>query len=445
MSSREKLLITDQYLTDNRHTLILPYIIIKIGVLAVEFEQAHYIVLGSAFVIALVLGAIANKTNFCTMGAVSDLINIGDSGRFRAWLLAIAVAILGVSLLEWTGIINLAPDITRPAYRTSNLMWPRYLLGGLLFGIGMTLASGCGNKTLIRIGGGNLKSVVVLVMIGIFAWAMNRTNFNANVFLPWMTPLYLNLTEFQMRTQDLGGIILPLLGLNEMENVDAVYQNLKLILGIGIGGFLLAIVFKAAAFRRSFDNVLGGLAVGSAVVAAWYVTAGPVGQLWMDEWLMLNVQPEAVKAQSLTFVDPAGQALYYIMSGAKFSLLTFGLVSAIGVIAGSFIWAVLSSSFRFEWFSSTRDFVQHVIGGSLMGIGGIMAFGCTIGQAVTGVSTLALGSLLTFIAIIFGSALTMKIQLYKMIYEQASLLDIFTTALVDLRLLPKGLRKLEAV
>ena len=80
-----------------------------------------------------------------------------------------------------------------------------------------------------------------------------------------------------------------------------------------------------------------------------------------------------------------------------------------------------------------------------MGIGGIMAFGCTIGQAVTGVSTLALGSLLTFIAIIFGSALTMKIQLYKMIYEQASLLDIFTTALVDLRLLPKGLRKLEAV
>ena len=112
----------------------------------------HLQILGIVFITAVVMGAVANKTNFCTMGAVSDWVNMGDTGRLRGWFLAIAVATLGVALLEATGKA-IVDTSTFPPYRTPNLAWLRYVLGGFMFGVGMTLASGCGNKTLVRIGG----------------------------------------------------------------------------------------------------------------------------------------------------------------------------------------------------------------------------------------------------------------------------------------------------
>src|SRR5690349_14920453 len=121
----------------------------------------HVELLGAVFVVAVVLGAIMNKTHFCAMGAVSDWVNIGDTGRMRAWVFSMAVALAGVVALETAGLIKLGSE-TFPPYRTANFAWIRYLVGGLLFGIGMTLGSGCGSKTLIRIGAGNVKSLTVL-------------------------------------------------------------------------------------------------------------------------------------------------------------------------------------------------------------------------------------------------------------------------------------------
>ncbi|MBD3609194.1 MAG: YeeE/YedE family protein, partial [Gammaproteobacteria bacterium] len=126
------------------------------------FAEAQSYMLWATFIIAIIMGAVVNKTNFCTMGAVSDVVNMGDMGRMRAWLLAIAVAILGVVLLESAGMVN--ADSAFPPYRGSNFVWFENVLGGIIFGVGMTLASGCGNKTLIRIGGGNIKSIVVLLI-----------------------------------------------------------------------------------------------------------------------------------------------------------------------------------------------------------------------------------------------------------------------------------------
>jgi uncharacterized protein len=141
-----------------------------------------------------------------------------------------------------------------------------------------------------------------------------------------------------------------------------------------------------------------------------------------------------------------GQSLGYVAGGFDSRLLTFGLMALAGVIAGSLLWSLISKSFRIEWFASGRDFVNHLVGAILMGFGGVLAMGCTIGQAVTGFSTLALGSILTFIAIVIGAAVTMKIQYYKMVYEDdATFLKAFVTALVDLKLLPAGMRRLEAV
>ena len=149
--------------------------------------------------------------------------------------------------------------------------------------------------------------------------------------------------------------------------------------------------------------------------------------------------------QSFTFINPMGQSLGYAGGGFERAELNFGVLAVVGVILGSLLWALLSRGFRIEWFSSGRDFANHLVGGILMGFGGVLAMGCTIGQAVTGVSTLAIGSFITFFAIVLGSALTMKVQYYRMVYEEASLAAALVTALVDFRLLPKGLRRLEAV
>ena len=167
-------------------------------------------VLIGAFAIAVVLGAVVNRTNFCTMGAVSDWVNMGDGRRMRAWFLAIAVAIVGVMVFELFALADL--DTTRPPYRSSNFAWPRYLLGGLLFGVGMTLASGCGNKTLVRIGGGNLKSLLVVIVAGVFAYLMTKTDFYAVLFHSWVQPLSVNLGAMGFDGQDLGSLVAGVIG-----------------------------------------------------------------------------------------------------------------------------------------------------------------------------------------------------------------------------------------
>jgi hypothetical protein len=219
------------------------------------------------------------------------------------------------------------------------------------------------------------------------------------------------------------------------------------------------LALKSADFRGRFDNVLGGFVVGAAVIAAWYVSAslvtidsGGEQNSWTqytsdDVWVMVETgeRPADVGVQSFSFINPIGQVTRYGVNHFDERFLTFGVVSVIGVILGSLLWAVVSRGFRIEWFASARDFVNHVVGGVLMGIGGILALGCTIGQAITGASTLALGSFIAFGGIVLGSALTMKVQYYKMVYEDASFVSVLLTALAEMRLLPPGLRKLEKV
>ena len=217
----------------------------------------HVQVLGIALIAGAVMGAVANKTNFCTMGAVSDWVNMGDTGRLRAWLLAIAVATLGVVALEASGKISLGSG-TFPPYRTANLAWLRYVLGGLMFGVGMTLASGCGNKTLVRIGGGNLKSLVVLAIASGFAYAMLWTNFYESVFGRLISATTINLAAAGRNSQSLG----ELSGLG-----NAVFGS---ILALALAGF----AFSSRDFRSNFDHVLGGVVIGLGVIVGWYVTGG---------------------------------------------------------------------------------------------------------------------------------------------------------------------------
>ena len=389
-----------------------------------NFASAQSFFLWATFGIALVMGALVNKTNFCTMGAVSDWVNMGDTGRLRAWLLAIAIAMLGVAILEASGLVKLGS--TFPPYRANQLVWAENLLGGLMFGIGMTLASGCGNKTLVRIGGGNLKSIMVLAIIALIAYYMinpfpnsDKTLFTV-LFYDWIRPLAVTLQT----QQDLGAIVAG--------SGSAVTP--RLAIGIVLSLAFIGFAFMSADFRTNFDNILGGLVVGLAVLAAWYVTSNAMvsadGQTFSlqnfvaEQWDMY-AKPEDLKpadsrplsAQSLTFINPMGQLFGYTLAGFKVTALTFGVMSVLGVILGSLLWSLASKSFRIEWFASFQDFINHFVGAILMGFGGVLAMGCTIGQGVTGVSTLALGSFLTLVAIVAGAAVTMKIQYAIMMRE----------------------------
>ena len=392
--------------------------------------------------IALVMGAVASKTHFCTMGAVSDWVNIGDTGRMRAWVLAIAVAIVGIVLLDSVAAVDMtlvnSGETGKPPYTTPQFVWLRYVLGGLLFGVGMTLGSGCGNKTMVRIGGGNIKSIFVFLMMGVGAYAMIYTDFGYDLFLRWMQPLAIDFTDYGLESQSIAVLIAGAAGLDE--------ANLRLIVGIVLGALLLAWALKSDDLRSRFDNVLGGLVVGIAVVAAWFVTAGPLGQALLEEAEFLDQRPYDIGAQSLTFVKPTAHFYHLIQGGFASNLLTFALVATAGVMLGSFIYSVVFRKFRIEWFSSLTDFMRHMAGGLLMGVGGVLSLGCTFGQAITGASTLALGSFLTFACIVMGAALTMKVEYYRLIYEdEATFGKALITGMADLRLVPRKWRKLDPI
>jgi uncharacterized protein len=369
----------------------------------------HHLVLLVAFGIAVVFGAVANKTHFCTLGAVSDWMNIGNTGRMRAWIFAMAVALAGVLALQAGGLASIG-NTTFPPYRTPNFAWLRYILGGLMFGVGMTLASGCGNKTLLRAGSGNLKSVVVLLIAAVFAYLMIWTEFYALAFQAWIAPTVVDLQRHGMQSQALGDVLAGWVG-----GEGARYN---VWLGWTLVAAMTAFAFASKDFRGSFDNILGGAVVGAAVAAGWYLTAGSIGVAWKEWADMSALPPSRVEVQSFTFISPMADGLRYLMAPRNLDLVNFGIMALTGVLAGSFMYAIVSRSFRIEWFGSAADFVRHAVGAVLMGIGGVLAMGCTIGQAISGVSTLALGSFLTFAAIVAGSVATMKYEYWRMLREE---------------------------
>lgn len=397
----------------------------------------HNTILLLVFVTALVMGAVVNKTNFCTMGAVSDWVNMGDKGRLRAWMLAMAVAILGLMIMEASRIFTMPLDSgkTFPTYRTTEFAWLRHIVGGVIFGIGMTLGSGCGNKTLIRIGGGNLKSVIVLVMMALTAymmlWGINLGGLSLNFqsLNGWfLTPTTISLGDRGFVGQDFGALIAGVTG--------AGVPIMRIIMAVLVAGLMFFFVFKDAEFRSNRDNILAGVVVGLAIIAGWYLTGGGHAAGWIEDAEFADPRPIRVATQSFTFVSAAGDAGMYLLNLTHTELVNFGIMALLGVIAGSLLYAVLSKSFRIEWFANGKDAVTHIVGGLLMGYGGVLAMGCTIGQGITGISTLALGSFLAVGAIIFGSALTMKIQFAML--EEMGFLQAVRSALADFRLVPRA-------
>lgn len=354
-------------------------------------------VLWLAFAVAFIFGAIGQKTHFCTMGAVSDVVNMGDWNRMRMWLLAIGVAVLGAAALHAAGLIDLGKSI----YRTPTLTWLSNLVGGLCFGVGMVLASGCGSKTLIRIGGGNLKSVVVFVVLGLVAYMTIRGVFGV----------------FRVNVLDKVAVTFP-----GGQDLPAFLAGMGLppatalwVAALAVGGGLTAFALGKRDFWTP-DNLLGGFGAGLTVVAAWYVS-GHIGYLAEDPETLQEafVATNSGRMEALTFVAPQAYALELLMLWSDASRkLTFGIATVLGVIAGAFASALATRSFRWEGFGDVADTGRHLVGAALMGFGGVTAMGCTVGQGISGFSTLALGSIVTFLAIVTGAAAALKYEYWQL-------------------------------
>jgi uncharacterized membrane protein YedE/YeeE len=344
-------------------------------------------VLGAFFLGGLLLGFISQRTHFCTMGAISDVVHMGDWTRARQWACAIAVAMLGFAALSDLGLV----DPSKTLYASTRLMWLSTGVGGLMFGYGMVIASGCGNKALVRIGGGNLKSVVVFVVLGISAFATMK-----------------GLTAV-LRTQ----------------TVDTVFIDMPAGAGLQALGIPSLAYFLAAAILlwvlrdKEFwtaNSLLAGVGVGSIVVAMWWVS-GHLGFVPEHPETLDTVYlaTSSGRIEALNFVAPIANTLDWVMLYSDASkVLTTGVLAVAGVIAGAAASAWQSQTFRWESFANARDLGQHLIGAVLMGVGGVTAMGCTVGQGLSGLSTLSLNAVLAVAAILVGAVIALRQQVARL-------------------------------
>ncbi len=355
-------------------------------------------VLGATFFLSLLFGAIVQRTHFCTMGAVSDVVNMGDWTRMRQWGLAIGVAMAGFAVMAFAGVIDPAKTI----HGGNRWLWLSAAVGGALFGFGMVLASGCGSKTLVRVGGGSLKAVVVMLVMG-FAGFATMKGITAVV-----------------RVQTVDRVAVELGAPANLPNVAASLLGISPAVATLLMGLVLAVAVILWALRgQDFlraENLVAGAGVGAIIVAMWWVS-GHLGYVaehpdTLEEAFLVT---NSGRAEALSFVAPVSYTLDWLLFFSdKSKVLTLGIASVLGVITGSALMALWSRSFRWEGFGSTEDLANHLVGAVLMGVGGVTAMGCTIGQGLTGLSTLGLNSIVAFAAILAGAVAAFKYQMWRL-------------------------------
>ncbi len=347
-------------------------------------SPALYVGFGG-LMIGVVFGYIVFRTNFCTMGSISDIVNFGDYRRFRSWLLATATAIIGATFVEITGVANLGGSL----YLTPSFNWLGNILGGLVFGFGMVFAGGCTSRNLVRAGGGDLRSLMVLIVVGIFGY-MTIGGLFGPVRVAIFSPATVDLTKYGLDSQRTGDILAALTGLDV-----TIARNV--VLAVVLAAFL-GYIFKDKGFRTSPVHIIAGVGIGICVTAGWLLTG-----LALDDFADVPVQ-----LASLTYVRPSGDTLDYLMRFTAYATPNFAVVTTLGALLGGFIGAVVHGKFAIATFADVKDTTRNLFGAALMGIGGVLALGCTVGQAVSGASTMALGSYITFVFIVIGGIAGMK-------------------------------------
>jgi uncharacterized membrane protein YedE/YeeE len=327
----------------------------------------------SGFVIGLVFGVVGLLSGFCLMSSLRDLWTTNDTRKIRSFATALAVAIMGTQFLAGSRIVNIGASL----YLQPSFSAPLIFFGGLLFGLGMVLANGCASRALVLLGKGNLRSLVVITVIGITAqMTLKGLIAPARIaFLDWT------------KTAPTAVSVPALLTTMGLDDITA-----RLIAVVVASGALLIYAFSDKQFRRSYGQIAAGVIIGLLVVAGWAAT----GWLAADDF-----NPIAVS--SLTFVSPMADSVQYTMLSTGLTL-NFGIALVAGVLIGSLVTATLTGRFELEGYTSVTHTGRSLAGAAFMGIGGAMAYGCSIGQGLTGVSTLAMPSFIALAGILSGAA-----------------------------------------
>jgi hypothetical protein len=339
----------------------------------IQLQDGGNIVVISGLLIGLAYGGVGLLSGFCLLSGLRGWWAAGDSRLIRTYALALAVAVSATQLLAVGSVVDLGKSI----YLQPSFSAPLMFAGGLLFGYGMVLANGCGSRALVMLGRGNLRSLVVVIVLGISAQMTLKG---------LIAPARIVLLQASQATP--GSVSLPALlstmGLGEI--------SARTLAASVIAGALIIFAFAHAPFHRAWGQIAAGIAVGLLVTAGWFAT----GYLGADEF-----NPAAVT--SLTFIAPVADALQYAMLSTGLSL-NFGIAMVAGVFAGSLVVALATGRFHLEGFNSPRHMLRSIGGAALMGAGGAMAYGCSIGQGLTGMSTLALASFVAVGGILLGTA-----------------------------------------
>jgi len=331
------------------------------------------IVLLAALAIGLIYGSVGLLSGFCMMSSMRGWLAEGDGRLVRTYALAMGVAIAASQVLAAAGLVDLGKSI----YLQPTFSAPVVFFGGLLFGYGMVMSNGCGSRALVLLGRGNLRSLVVVIVLAIFAQMTLKG---------LIAPARIAMVGASQGTPAANSLpaLLASLGLSAVAA--------RMIAASVLAAALTIFAFAHAPFRKSPGQIAAGLIVGFLVTAGWYGT----GYLGADDF-------NPVPVTSLTFIAPIADALQYVMLSTG-STLNFGIVTVFAVFAGSLVTALLTGRFHLEGYQSPRHMLRSAGGAALMGAGGVMAFGCSVGQGLTGLSTLSLASFIAVAGILIGTA-----------------------------------------
>jgi uncharacterized membrane protein YedE/YeeE len=314
----------------------------------------------AAFVIGALFGALARWSGFCLRGAIEDALTTPNAPRLRGFLAAMAVAVIALQALVLEGQLDISKAVVLPA----SLAWGAALVGGLMFGVGMVLTGGCGTRLLVLSAGGNLRSVISFIVFALVAYATIR------------------------------GILAPARNaVMTATSTKLAHQTLPLAVGAIV--VLAALVF--AGWRRvEWRHLVAGALIGLLVPAGYYATA----VLGHDDF-------ETATVESMNVTKSGGDALVYLLiwTGAK---INFGIAFVGGILVGAALVAVLARDFKLVGFERPADMLRYAGGAALMGAGGVLALGCTIGHGLTGIASLAPTSFIALPAMVVAAAATMK-------------------------------------
>lgn len=334
------------------------------------------------FLIGLAFGYLTHRANYCTMGSIANWITIQDARGMRSWTLAAAIAIVGVSLMAYTGVV----DLTHSFYTAPRINWAAQIIGGLIFGFGMVLAGGCASRNVVRAGGGDLRAAITIAVASLFASITNNGVLGpVRAAIEQSTAMTMPLAT--QRMTDMAASM----------GATSIVSNIGLPLLIALA--LVVKCFTDEPFRQSRRHLAVGIGLGLLVTAAWALTG-----LAYDE-LADRVQPPT----GLSFVKPAADTFDWLQRSTALGLPGFGVATIFGTFAGASLSAFWNGRFQIMTYADRADTVRNLTGAALMGIGGVLALGCSIGQGISGVATLSLGSMLAAAAIVAGNILGIRV------------------------------------